>query len=328
MEIEFFPSVNAKTKMHPFSINDFDNPPSPLVEIKPAIFQKKEIKLFIKRDDQIHPNISGNKWRKLKYNLLEASQKGFQKLLTFGGAYSNHLAATAAAGKEYGFETIGIVRGERIEPLNPTLQFVESCGMELKFVTRSAYRNKHSPTFFEEAQLGQTDYYIIPEGGSNCLALKGVQEVVTELHSQLGQLPDYICTACGTGATMAGIIKGLNGAGNVLGIPVLKGDFMQKEVAGLLQKCTGNIPQNWQIFNNYHFGGYAKFTPELLDFMRSFQQDFGIPLDPIYTGKMMYGVFDLASKDFFEKGSTVVMVHTGGLQGVKGFEERFGDLLV
>ncbi len=299
-----------------------------MVEIKPAVFENNKLRLFVKRDDLLHPHISGNKWRKLKYNLLEASRLGFEKLLTFGGAYSNHLAATAAAGKKFGFSTLGIVRGERVLPLNPTLQFVEDCGMELKFVSRTLFRSKNQPSFFDEINTDPAGFYILPEGGSNCLALQGATESVDEIKSQLGHLPDYICTACGTGATLAGIVTSMGNAGMALGFPVLKGGFMQKEVAGFLENCIGKTFSNWQIQNSYHFGGYAKFKPELIDFMNAFKLEFGIPLDPIYTGKMAFGVFDLAEKGFFEKGATVVMVHTGGLQGVAGFNERFGGLVV
>ncbi len=314
--------------MKPLSAHDFQKVPSSLMEIKPAVFIKNKLRLFVKRDDQLHPHISGNKWRKLKYNLLEASRLGQNKILTFGGAYSNHLAATAAAGKKFGFSTLGIVRGERVLPLNPTLQFVEDCGMELKFVNRTLYRSKSEPSFFQEININPAGFYILPEGGSNCLALQGAAELVDEITSQLGRMPDYICTACGTGATMAGIVKGMDDVGTALGFPILKGGFMQKEVTGFLINCTGKSYTNWQIKDNYHFGGYAKFQPELIEFMNVFKQEFGIPLDPIYTGKMAFGVFDLAEKGFFEKGATVVMVHTGGLQGVKGFNERFGAVLV
>lgn len=299
------------------------NEPSPLQEL-PNI---RNMRLFVKRDDLLHPDISGNKWRKLKYNLLEARRLGFNKLLTFGGAYSNHLAAVAAAGKEFGFSTLGVVRGERALPQNPTLTYVEGCGMELKYVDRANFRNKSHISLLESIKVNPDEYYILPEGGSNCLAVKGCAEMVGEIERQLGGLPGCICTACGTGATLAGIVSGLQGRGAALGVSVLKGDFLKIEVAGLLEKC-GQAPfQNWQINGDYHFGGYAKFKPGLIDFINSFKQRTGIPLDPIYTGKLFYAVFDLVEKGFFEKSSTVVLVHTGGLQGIAGFNERFGDLL-
>ncbi|HFA50377.1 MAG TPA: 1-aminocyclopropane-1-carboxylate deaminase/D-cysteine desulfhydrase [Bacteroidetes bacterium] len=303
------------------------NGPSPVQEICPPVFAQGGLRLFIKRDDLLHPDISGNKWRKLKYNLIEARRKGFKKLLTYGGAYSNHLAATAAAGKAFGFSTLGVVRGEKVLPLNPTLMYVEECGMELKFVSRTNFRNKNDNSIFETIKINPNGYYDVPIGGSNCLALPGCAEIVAELNSQLDVLPDYICTACGTGGTLAGIVTGMEGKGTAIGISALKGNFMKNEVAGFLKKCSEKKYSNWQVFDNYHFGGFAKFKPELIDFINSFKKDYGIPLDPIYTGKLAFALFDLAGKGFFEKGATVVMVHTGGLQGVVGFNERFGGVL-
>lgn len=304
------------------------NKVSPIQEIHPAVFTQNGLQLFIKRDDLLHPHISGNKWRKLKYNLLEANRLGYNKLLTFGGAYSNHLAATAAAGTEYNFSTIGIVRGEKVFPLNPTLKYAEMCGMELKFVSRTNFRNKSQKSIFEDLRINPNMYFVLPEGGSNCLAIKGVAETVAELKNQLPTLPDYICSACGTGATLAGISVGMGEIGKALGIPVLKGNFMQNEVEVFLQKCSKKPLSNWETIDGYHFGGYAKFKPELINFINEFKKDFGIPLDPIYTGKLAFALFDLAGKGYFEKGSTVVMVHTGGLQGVAGFNERYGNLLI
>ncbi|MEZ4956858.1 MAG: pyridoxal-phosphate dependent enzyme [Saprospiraceae bacterium] len=304
------------------------NKTSPIQEIHPAVFTQNSLQLFLKRDDLLHPHISGNKWRKLKYNLLEANRLGYSKLLTFGGAYSNHLAATAAAGNEYNFSTMGIVRGEKVLPLNPTLKYAELCGMELKFVCRSNFRNKSQNAILEDLEIDPNMYFVLPEGGSNCLAINGVAEIVAELKSQLPTLPDYICCACGTGATLAGISAGMSDAGTALGIPILKGNFMQNEVEVFLQKCSQKPLSNWQAIDGYHFGGYAKFKPELIEFINQFKTDFGIPLDPIYTGKLAFALFDLARKGFFKKGSTIVMVHTGGLQGIAGFNERFGNLLI
>ncbi len=297
--------------------------PSPLQKLPDS----QGIRLYVKRDDLLHPHISGNKWRKLKYNLMEANRRGYGKLLTFGGAYSNHLAAVAAAGQEFGFSTLGIVRGERALPLNPTLSFVEKCGMELVYMSRANFTNKSHISLLESLKIQHEDYYILPEGGSNCLALKGCAEMVDEIEGQLGNLPDCICTACGTGATLAGIVSGQKGRGAALGVSVLKGDFLKNEVSNFLQSCGESPFGNWQISTDCHFGGYAKFTPGLVDFINDFKQETGIPLDPIYTGKLFYAVFDWVKKGFFEKGSTLVLVHTGGLQGVAGFNERYGELI-
>ena len=305
----------------------FQQVATPMQEIMPEVFQRQGIRLFIKRDDMLHPDISGNKWRKLKYNLLEAKQLGYYKLLTFGGAFSNHLAATAAAGQAFNFSTVGIIRGEKVLPLNPTLRYAEECGMELKFVSRASYSSNNKITLLKELEINFTDYYILPEGGSNCLALKGVAELVSETFEQIGYLPDYLCTACGTGATLAGLVTGMKEKGQVLGIPVLKGGFMKNEVEGFLEKCNGHSYKNWEVMDDYHFGGYAKFKTPLIQFINDFKKQFTVPLDPIYTGKLAYGLFDMAEKQFFKKNTTVIMLHTGGLQGVAGFNERFGELI-
>ena len=294
-----------------------------MVEVNSSVFDRQHIRLLVKRDDLLHPYISGNKWRKLKYNLLEASRLGAKKFITFGGAYSNHLAAVAAAGMEFGFSTLGVVRGERVEPLNPTLKYVEACGMELKYVSRANFRKKSNVSILEDLKINFNDCYVLPEGGSNCLALPGVAELVDEIEVQLGGLPSYLCTASGTGGTLTGIVSGLEGRSTALGISVLKGDFLKNDIANLLESCGEPPRNNWQVNTDYHFGGYAKFKPELIDFINNFKKTPGIPLDPIYTGKLFFAVFDLAEKGFFEKNSTVVLVHTGGLQGISGFNERF-----
>lgn len=304
------------------------HPPSPIESIQNDMLSKRGIRLLIKRDDLLHPHISGNKWRKLKYNLIEARNNAQNTLLTFGGAYSNHIAAVAAAGKAFQFKTIGLIRGERVSPLNPTLDFAESSGMKLKFITRTRFRDKNNPDYIEQLKAEFGDFYLIPEGGTNCLALKGCEEIIAEVSTQLPQLPDYFCCACGTGGTVSGMISALQNQKSVLGFSVLKGDFMRKEVSNLLETCATPPLTNWQISNDYHFGGYAKYQPELIEFINAFKKESGIPLDPIYTGKLFFGIFDLIEKGFFEEGCTVLAVHTGGLQGIEGFNERFGGLLV
>lgn len=300
--------------------------PSPVQEIESATFASRGLRLLVKRDDLLHPCISGNKWRKLKHNLLEARRLGYQKLLTFGGAYSNHLAAVAAAGREFGFSTLGVVRGEKCEPLNATLKFAVECGMGLLFSARANFRQKNHNAILEALEFDASEYFVLPPGGSNCLALKGCREMVAEIETQLGELPGYFCTACGTGATLAGIVTGLAGRKKALGIAVLKGDFLAGDVKNLLENCGENVPENWQVVADYHFGGYAKFDARLIEFINHFKRNTGIPLDPIYTGKLFFALFDLAEKGFFEAGSTILAVHTGGLQGIEGFKERFGQL--
>ncbi|MEB3218651.1 MAG: pyridoxal-phosphate dependent enzyme [Nostocales cyanobacterium 94392] len=303
------------------------NQPSPLQLIQDELLAKHRIGLFIKRDDLIHPQVSGNKWRKLKYNLQAAQEQQQTRLLTFGGAYSNHIAATAAAGKMFGFETIGVIRGELIKPLNPTLSLAQQQGMRLIFVERKAYRAEKAE-LATRLQLELGECYVIPEGGSNALAVKGCTEIVEEVREQLnGKLPDYFCVSCGTGGTAAGLVTGLTGISILKVFSVLKGDFIQDEINRLIWEYVGKKYQNWQFVNDYHFGGYTKWNHELIDFINHFYAKFCIQIDPIYTGKLFYGVWDEIKKGRFEDGSTIVVIHTGGLQGIAGFNQRFGKLL-
>lgn len=273
------------------------------------------IRLYVKRDDLLHPQVSGNKWRKLKYNLIAARQQGYTQLLTFGGAYSNHLFATAAAGKLAGFSTIGVVRGEEYSGHDTaTLAFARSCGMHLQFVSRSEYRLKETPEFMARLQQQFDSFYQLPEGGTNKLAVQGVAEVMPEITRQLGRVPHYVCCAMGTGGTLAGLVAGADEPTQVLGFSALKGGaFLADEVTKLVNGEIGEKP--FQILTDYHFGGYAKTTPELLDFIRAFEEQTGLLIEQVYTGKLFYGLFDLAKKGFFPAGATVVAIHTGGLQG-------------
>jgi len=262
------------------------------------------IRLFVKRDDLLHPQISGNKWRKMKYNLVEMQRQNKKTLLTFGGAFSNHIAATAAAGKVHDFQTIGIIRGEELNASNATLSFAEENGMELKFISRSDYRRKEEAVFLDNLQQEFGDFYKLPEGGTNCFALPGCAEIIEEIDEETSA--DYYCVASGTGGTISGMISGLK-QGEILGFSALKGDFLQREVATLLSDCSVNIAgKKYSINADYHFGGYAKFKPDLIEFMNTFKSKFGIQLDPIYTGKMFFGIFDLMDKGYFAEGSTVV----------------------
>ncbi len=298
--------------------------PSPIVEITDPICEKAGVRLWLKRDDLIHPHISGNKWRKLKYNLRFAKEKGYPTLLTFGGAYSNHLAATAAAGLENGFKTIGIVRGERPLALNPTLRFLLECGMTLHFVSRKDYREKPPEFWLEHLCLDATTTFVLPEGGSNCLAVKGCAELPAEVEGQLGFLPEVFFAACGTGGTLAGIAAGLKGRSRAVGVSVLKGDFHEGAIAELLRHCDEKAG-NREVLTNYHFGGYAKFDDRLIRFINEFRARHRIALDPIYTGKLLFAVFDQVQKGAFTEGTNILVLHSGGLQGIAGFNERFGN---
>lgn len=293
------------------------------------VFSDRGLRLWVKRDDLLHPHVSGNKWRKLKHNLLEAHRLGCTRLITFGGAFSNHLAAVAAAGQEFGFSTLGIVSSEASSAGNTTLSFAQSCGMELVFTSRASMRGKSESQLLSELSINPAGACVLPQGGSNCLALPGCAELVAETVSQLGgHAPDYFITACGTGATLAGIATGLTAKAKALGIAALKGGFLQKEVEKLLAACGEETSANWQVLDGFHHGGYAKWTPELIGFINDFNRKTGIPLDPIYTGKAFFAAAKLAETGFFPEGAQIVLVHTGGLQGIAGFNERFGDLIL
>ena len=296
-----------------------ENPDTPLIEINdPRLFENK-IKLFIKREDLIDPEISGNKWFKLRYNLLEAKKLGHKKILTFGGAYSNHIYSTAAAGKKFGFETIGVIRGEEHLPLNPTLSFAKDCGMKFHYLDRKSYKNKYDELIVKSLKNEYDDFYLVPEGGSNSLAVKGCSEIIPRINKKF----DFICTACGTGGTLAGMVLGLNSNAKAIGFSVLKGgNFLNNNVKNFLSIFNQNNLINWEINLDYHFGGYAKVTDELLEFCHEFTDKHNIEIEPIYTGKMLFGIFDLIKKKYFPKGSTIIALHSGGLQGLKGLEQR------
>jgi len=279
-------------------------------ELESQIFEQSGVRLLIKREDQNHPFVSGNKWWKLKYNLEEALKIGQATVLTFGGAYSNHIYATAAAAYELGLKSIGIIRGEETKPLNHTLAFAESQGMKLQHISREAYRQKTEEAFIQNLHDQFGDFYLIPEGGTNELAVKGCAEFAAQLNAEVDF--DYLCLPVGTGGTMAGMIAGLDESKKIIGFPVLKGaTFLEDEIAKYTPK------QKWQLMYDYHFGGYAKVTKELTEFMDQFEKQFNITLDHVYTSKMMSGITDLIKKKFFKPGSTILAIHTGGLQGLK-----------
>ncbi|EAY27288.1 1-aminocyclopropane-1-carboxylate deaminase/D-cysteine desulfhydrase [Microscilla marina] len=287
-----------------------------LQPIQDTLFDTHQVKVYVYRLDLIHPQVSGNKGYKLKYNLLAAKQQQKNTLLTFGGAYSNHIYATAAAGKEAGLRTIGVIRGEEHLPLNPTLQFATTAGMHLHYMDRSTYRNKKSEEVI--AQLRQTfgDFYLVPEGGSNALAVKGCTEILPEINIDF----DVVATACGTGGTLAGLVAHLDARKQVLGFPALKGgEFLYQDIAQLLDVYYAHehLPdtrQSYALITDYHFGGYAKKKPALEQFIAEFQQKHRIPIEWIYTGKMFYGLYDLIGKGYFDSGTTIVALHTGGLR--------------
>jgi len=278
-------------------------------EIK--ISNSKNISLFIKREDLLHPEISGNKFRKLKYNIIEAQSGGFIKLLTFGGAFSNHIAAVAVAGKKYGFETIGVIRGEELGDKiseNPTLSLAQENGMKFAFISREAFRQKDTSEFLENLHAEYGDFYLLPEGGTNTLAIKGCEEILSDEDIAF----THICCAVGTGGTLSGIINSLQPNQKALGFPALKGSFLSDDIRSFVKNT------NWELITDYHFGGYGKINEAFIRFLNEFYEATEIPLDPVYTGKMMFGIYDLIEKGYFPEGSKILAIHTGGLQGVAG----------
>ncbi len=270
-----------------------------------------DISLTIKREDLIHPFVSGNKFRKLKYNLLQAKAENKETVLTFGGAFSNHIAAVAFVGKEQGFKTIGIIRGEELfdkTEENPTLKFAQKNGMKFEFVSREDYRLKSEISFLEKLKDKFGDFYLVPEGGTNELAVKGCKEILTAEDAVF----DFVCCAVGTGGTISGLINSAFPDQKILGFPALKGDFLKDEIRIFAKK------DNWDLISDYHFGGYGKVNLELIEFINSFFDESKVPLDPIYTGKMVFGVIDLIHKNYFLANSKILLIHTGGLQGIEG----------
>ena len=289
----------------------------PDIQSEVQFIQKfKNIELSVLREDQIHPTISGNKFRKLKYNLTEFSNGNYDSILTFGGAFSNHIYAVAAAGEQFGIQTIGIIRGEELAKktdLNPTLDFAQNCGMKLKFVSRNDYRNKTNPGFLNELKAEYGNFYLLPEGGTNDLAVKGCEEILGSHTSGF----DFICCPVGTGGTVSGLVNSAKNHQKIIGFPVLKNaEFLEDEIKNFTNRL------NWELIFDFHFGGYAKVNEELLDFINGFKTQFDVNLEPVYTGKMMFGILKLIEDDFFPKNSKILAVHTGGLQGIEGMNQK------
>jgi len=327
--------------------------PSPLQKIEHPLLDLWQLTLFVKRDDLLHPEISGNKWRKLKYNLLEARRQKLDHILSFGGAYSNHIHALAAAGFHFGFKTSAIIRGESWYANNPTLKQALAWGMELQFVTRQEYKQRAEPAYLQSLQNAYPKAFIVPEGGSNRFAIRGVMEALQEIQQQADRPVDHIITATGSGGTLAGLIAGVaqsqpqpkvTGDNAVLknthylnqeivsqsqlqpkvtGIAVLKNaHYLNQEIVSLLELAKIKQNNNWCLQTEFHHGGYAKVPPELNHFCAQFSLQTGIPVEPIYTGKMFYGLFKLIEQGYFKPGEHIVALHTGGLQGLEGLKEK------
>jgi 1-aminocyclopropane-1-carboxylate deaminase len=283
-------------------------------EIHSPLLNRKKIHLYLKRIDKIYSQISGNKWFKLKYYLYQAKKEQARTLLTFGGAYSNHIAATAYAAKLHGFKSIGIIRGEEHVPLNPTLRTAKENGMYLSYCNRQDYRKKHENAFKDKLYESFGNFYLIPEGGTSSLAIQGTSEILDENDTQ-----DFICCAVGTGGTLAGIINSQKEHQQTFAFPALK-DSSQVELD--VKKWVYN--NAYRFIKDYSFRGYGKVDNTLITFINNFYLTHGVILDAIYTGKMLYGIMDLIAKDFFPKGSSILAIHTGGIQGNRGFAERLG----
>ncbi|MEU8198427.1 pyridoxal-phosphate dependent enzyme [Microbispora amethystogenes] len=282
--------------------------PSPVEELVDPRLEARGVRLVLKRDDLIDPEIPGNKWRKLKYNLEAARRSGHDRILTFGGAYSNHIRATAAAGARFGLRTIGVIRGEEHLPLNPTLSYAVEQGMTLAYLDRQTYRRKTESDVTEALRRRFGDFYLVPEGGSNGLAVRGCAEIPGEITRDF----NLVCCPCGTGGTLAGIAAGLRGEREAIGFSVLRGaHWLDDEIRCLQEDAYATTRGRWRVNLDYHFGGYAKATPELLSFIEDFERRHGLRLDRLYTGKMMYGIFDLADKHTFPTGTMIVAVITG-----------------
>jgi len=324
---------------------------SPLQEIFSPETERAGVRLLIKRDDLIHPQFGGNKWRKLKYNIEHMLRNDIDTLVTFGGAWSNHIHATAAAGKHFGIDTIGIIRGEPGRTPSDTLQFARHCGMQLFFLDRQQYRQQHQPEVLNrlvKRYAGDpADTCVLPEGGSNALAVTGCREIVEEIIKEIGSDFDIICCSTGTGATLAGLACALQDHPDpvindkqAIGFCALKlsrdPQHRSETRSGLEQDIDRHIRDNlraastpesnglhvnWKLVTDYHFGGYARIDDQLVDFMQGFRRQQGIRLDAVYTGKMFYGLLQQIKQGHYKRGTTIVAVHSGGLQGNRGYRQ-------
>lgn len=275
----------------------------------------KKISVWMKREDLLHPSL-GNKFYKLKYNLIEATNQGHDTILTFGGAFSNHIAAVAAIGEQTGFHTIGVIRGDELTAENPTLKQAAKNGMRFHFVSRETYKHKEDVSFLMKLESLFGRFYSLPEGGTNTLAVKGCNEILTPDTADF----DYICCAVGTGGTLLGLIESSAEHQKIIGFPAVKDSSLNSKIESYTEK------RNWLLNWDYSFGGYGKIDEELISFMNRFYLKTGIPTDPVYTSKLLFGVMDLIKKNQFEKGSRILLIHTGGLQGIDGMNNRLRKL--
>jgi len=294
--------------------------PSPVTKIKHPLFEQHKVNVLIKRDDLIHPIISGNKWRKLKANLAHAKKAKKKGIISFGGAFSNHIHALAYACFENNLASIGIIRGEQAYQHNFTLSWAKHWGMSFRFIDRKTYKKRHESDYLNEIKHQFPDYWIIPEGGSNELALDGVGDIIDELNQQASF--DTLILPTGSGGTLAGLVSADEKKHQILGVAVLKkAQYLVDVVTELLPESAKSF-DNWQLLTQYHGGGYAKFSPEDCSTITEFSQITGIHFEPVYSGKMLLALLDLVKQDYFPKQHTIMMLHTGGLQGLGGLAQR------
>jgi 1-aminocyclopropane-1-carboxylate deaminase len=300
--------------------------PSPLQHISHPVFNRAGIEFWLKRDDQIDPAISGNKWRKLVYNIEEAKQSNATGIITFGGAFSNHLAATAFAAAREQIPFVACVRGLEDGISNPTLEFLQACGASLLPLTRTEYAQKNDPDFLAALRTKFPGYAIIPEGGANLNGVRGCMEILKEVNEDF----DVIAAPLGTATTFSGLVLSGSEHASFLGFPAVKGgNYLTADVNNFIEQAQENDlvpptfqPPEWRLETDYHFGGFGKVTPQFIDFMNQFYRETGVPLDPIYTAKMMFGLVDLTQKGAFTRGTRLLSIHTGGLQGIFGMNQR------
>ena len=310
---------NKDYKNYVFRFEKYINEAAAIVERVQLPGVGNDVNIFMKRIDLVHPLISGNKWFKMKYNIAEMKKHNVNTLLTLGGAYSNHIHAVAEAGKIFDFKTIGLIRGEEHLPLNPTLKSAINCGMKLHYLDRSSFRKRESEEFMWSIKKKYGDVYILPVGGTNELAVKGCAEIIDQIKIDY----DFICSASGSGGTFAGLVTGLGGEKKAIAFPALKGgEFLADVVHNLVFSYSGKHYSNWEINADFHFGGFAKLSEELVKFTIEFEKLNGFSLDYIYTNKMMFGLSDLVKKGYFKSGASIVAIHSGGIQGNIGMKER------
>ncbi|WP_319381486.1 pyridoxal-phosphate dependent enzyme [Thiomicrorhabdus sp.] len=298
----------------------FSEKTTPMVQLSYAQFDEKGLKVLVKRDDLNHPTVQGNKWHKLKLNLSEASKSCATPLITFGGAHSNHIAATAAVGRKFGIKTLGLIRGDELadrrDRWSPTLKQAQRDGMQLEFLSRQTYRRRYESDFLSHYRHRFPNAYFLPEGGSNDLAIKGLKTLAEQIDTQCPDWTHLYC-AVGTGATLAGLIRYTQCRQNrqLIGVSSLKqSDYLVEQIRSWSTSAS-HATNDWSLDATHHYGGYGKFPEELRDFMQNFEHQFHILLDPVYTVKTFKAFFDDLAQDRFTPGSTIILLHSGGLQG-------------